>query len=184
MEGLRRRVYMDPRLASHKNLLADGPRRFWGSVRVPWGLDDVFLKLLGSKCPDLVELNAHRGVSITDTGVAHLAAGCRSLEHVALIACGLTDAGLATLATGCPAITFLDISKCKEITDAGLSSIAASCTSLKSLNLFGCTRVTDAGIEFLIGCSGRCPFLHDLNIHCCSVSPEMHSRLEDKDIWV
>jgi hypothetical protein len=110
-----------------------------------------------SKCDSLRVLDASHSPLVTDAFARDLAASARgSLTSVTLRACGsLTDAGLAHLAASCPALRHVDVSLCGEVTDAGIRDLAAGCHVLETVRLAGCPAVTETAVFQLAAGAGR-----------------------------
>jgi bacterioferritin-associated ferredoxin len=75
----------------------------------------------------------------------------------------LTDQGMRAVSS-LAALTFLDITWCRNVTDKGVRAVVRSCTALKSLNLTACTTVTDEGVRAVVS---SCTALQSLNLFMC-----------------
>jgi hypothetical protein len=74
----------------------------------------------------------------------------------------LTDQGLRAVSS-LPALTFLDLTMCRNVTDEGVRAVVSTCTALQSLNLTCCT-VTDEGVRAVSSCTA----LQSLNLWYCT----------------
>jgi hypothetical protein len=60
----------------------------------------------------------------------------------------LTDKGVHAVSS-LPALTYLDLSRCRQMTDEALRAVS-SCTTLRSLNLTRCYQLTDEALRAVI----------------------------------
>ncbi|XP_035909320.1 F-box/LRR-repeat protein 14 [Anopheles stephensi] len=137
-------------------------------------LSDEALRHIAQGLTSLRSINLSFCVSVTDSGLKHLARMSR-LEELNLRACdNISDIGMAYLTEGCSSISTLDVSFCDkvadqamvhisqglfqlrslslsacQITDDGLSRIAKSLHDLETLNIGQCSRITDRGLEIV-----------------------------------
>ncbi|XP_035775952.1 F-box/LRR-repeat protein 14-like [Anopheles albimanus] len=135
-------------------------------------LSDEALRHIALGLSSLQSINLSFCVSVTDSGLKHLAR-MSCLKELNLRACdNISDIGMAYLTEGCSAIATLDVSFCDkvadqamvhisqglfqlrslslsacQITDEGLSRIAKSLHDLETLNIGQCSRITDRGLE-------------------------------------
>lgn len=119
----------------------------------------------------LKSINLSFCVSITDSGMKHLAK-IGSLRDLDLRACdNVTEIGMAYLAEGGSKISSLDISFCDKISDQALVHISQGLFNLRSLSLSAC-EISDEGICRI---AKTLQELETLHIGQCS-------RLTDKSI--
>ncbi|XP_062545208.1 F-box/LRR-repeat protein 14 [Armigeres subalbatus] len=137
-------------------------------------LSDEALRHIAQGLTSLRSINLSFCVSVTDSGLKHLAKMTK-LEELNLRACdNISDIGMAYLTEGGSAIVSLDVSFCDkiadpalthisqglfhlrslslsacQITDEGLARIAKSLHDLETLNIGQCARITDKGLESL-----------------------------------
>lgn len=127
-------------------------------------LSDEALKHVSVGLTELKSINLSFCVSITDSGLKHLAK-MPSLAELNLRSCdNVSDVGMAYLAEGSSRISSLDVSFCDKIGDQALVHISQGLFNLKSLSLSAC-QVSDEGICKIA------KTLHDLetlNIGQCS----------------
>lgn len=127
-------------------------------------LSDEALKHVSSGLTSLKSINLSFCVSITDSGLKHLAKMV-SLRELNLRSCdNISDIGMAYLAEGGSRISSLDVSFCDKIGDQALVHISQGLFNLKSLSLSAC-QISDDGIARIA------KTLHDLetlNIGQCS----------------
>ena len=127
-------------------------------------LTDESLKYIAQGLPTLESINLSFCVSITDSGLKHLAR-MPQLEELNLRSCdNISDIGMAYLTEGGCTVTSLDVSFCDKIGDQALSHLSQGLFHLKSLSLNHC-QITDDGLTRIA------KSLHDLetlNIGQCS----------------
>ncbi|XP_058058999.1 F-box/LRR-repeat protein 14 [Anopheles bellator] len=137
-------------------------------------LSDEALRHIAQGLTSMRSINLSFCVSVTDSGLKHLAR-MPHLEELNLRACdNISDIGMAYLTEGCSSIATLDVSFCDkvadqamvhisqglfqlrslslsacQITDEGLSRIAKSLHDLETLNIGQCSRITDRGLELV-----------------------------------
>ena len=123
--------------------------------------DTTLMKLGGMSNSQLRVLNFSCCYSITDTGIAALAAGCPLLEKLHVSHCiNITDVGFSHLAA-CPRLQDFEANWCDAFGDVSLESLSKRCPELRLLSLVRCGRLTDAGIAHLF----RCRRLRVLNLN-------------------
>lgn len=134
-------------------------------------LSDEALKYVSNGLTSLKSINLSFCVSITDSGLKHLAKMV-SLRELNLRSCdNISDIGMAYLAEGGSRITSLDVSFCDKIGDQALIHISQGLFNLRSLSLSAC-QITDEGLARIA------KTLHEvetLNIGQCS-------RITDKGL--
>lgn len=134
-------------------------------------LSDEALKHVSAGLTGLKSINLSFCISITDSGLKHLAKMV-SLRDLNLRSCdNISDIGMAYLAEGGSRITSLDVSFCDKIGDQALVHISQGLFNLRSLSLSAC-QISDDGIDRIART------LHDLetlNIGQCS-------RITDKGL--
>lgn len=137
-------------------------------------LSDEALGFIAEGLGSLNSINLSFCISITDSGLKHLAR-MPALEDLNLSSCdNITDIGIAYLTEGGSRISSLNVSFCDkisdqalvhisqglyqlkalkmnhcQITDEGLARIAKSLQELEVLNIGQCSRVTDKGLQSL-----------------------------------
>ncbi|XP_057841004.2 uncharacterized protein LOC131050759 [Cryptomeria japonica] len=139
-------------------------------------LTDGALEAIGAVCCGLNILILDNLYLLTDTSLAYLTNGCRSLKKLSLKRCSFSDEAVAAFVAGSgnnlsdlslnsvkevddhtilslvsnasENLLRLDLSWCRKLTDEALGLLADSCLHLHELILFGCTQVTD---KFLKG---------------------------------
>lgn len=136
-------------------------------------LSDEALRHIAQGLISLKSINLSFCVSVTDSGLKHLAKMTK-LEELNLRACdNISDIGMAYLTEGGSAIISLDVSFCDKIADQALTHISQGLFHLRSLSLSAC-QITDEGLEKIA------KSLHDLetlNIGQCA-------RVTDKGLEV
>jgi len=134
-------------------------------------LSDEALKHVSVGLTGLKSINLSFCVSITDSGLKHLAKMV-SLRELNLRSCdNISDIGMAYLAEGGSRISSLDVSFCDKIGDQALVHVSQGLFNLRSLSLSAC-QISDDGICRIART------LHDLetlNIGQCS-------RISDKGL--
>ncbi|KAJ9582696.1 hypothetical protein L9F63_022963, partial [Diploptera punctata] len=134
-------------------------------------LSDEALKHVSLGLTGLKSINLSFCVSITDSGLKHLAKMV-SLRDLNLRSCdNISDIGMAYLAEGGSRISSLDVSFCDKIGDQALVHVSQGLFNLRSLSLSAC-QISDEGICRIA------KTLHDLetlNIGQCS-------RITDKGL--
>ncbi|XP_043278542.1 F-box/LRR-repeat protein 14-like [Venturia canescens] len=127
-------------------------------------LSDEALRHVSVGLPVLKSINLSFCVSITDSGLRHLAK-MPTLAELNLRSCdNISDVGMAYLAEGNSRISSLDVSFCDKIGDQALVHVSQGLFNLKSLSLSAC-QISDEGICKIA------KTLHDLetlNIGQCS----------------
>lgn len=137
-------------------------------------LSDEALRHIAQGLSSVKSINLSFCVSVSDSGLKHLAKMTK-LEELNLRSCdNISDIGMAYLTEGGCSISSLDVSFCDkigdqalthisqglfhlkslslsacQITDDGLAKIAKSLHDLETLNIGQCSRVTDKGLEVL-----------------------------------
>ncbi|XP_034936627.1 F-box/LRR-repeat protein 14 [Chelonus insularis] len=135
-------------------------------------LSDEALRHVSAGLATLKSINLSFCVSITDSGLKHLAK-MSSLRELNLRSCdNISDIGMAYLAEGGSRISSLDVSFCDKIGDQALVYISQGLFNLKSLSLSAC-QVSDEGICKIAKTLHE---LETLNIGQCS-------RLTDKGLY-
>lgn len=135
-------------------------------------LTDEALRHVAAGLVGLRSVNLSFCVSVTDSGLKHLAR-MPALEELNLGSCdNISDIGMAYLTDGGSALRSLDVSFCEkigdpalvhisqglfqlrslslnhcQITDEGLARLAKNLHGLETLNIGQCDRITDAGLE-------------------------------------
>lgn len=136
-------------------------------------LSDESLKYIAQGLVALKQINLSFCVSITDSGLKHIAR-MPKLEELNLRACdNISDIGIAYLTEGGSTISSLDVSFCDKIADQALQHLSQGLFHLKSLSLSAC-QITDDGLAKIA------KSLHDLetlNIGQCS-------RITDKGLQI
>ncbi|PSN51042.1 F-box/LRR-repeat protein 14 [Blattella germanica] len=134
-------------------------------------LSDEALKHVSLGLTGLKSINLSFCISITDSGLKHLAKMV-SLRELNLRSCdNISDIGMAYLAEGGSRISSLDVSFCDKIGDQALVHVSQGLFNLRSLSLSAC-QISDEGICRIA------KTLHDLetlNIGQCS-------RITDKGL--
>jgi F-box/leucine-rich repeat protein 14 len=132
-------------------------------------LTDESLRYIAAGLPKLKTINLSFCVSITDSGLRHLAK-MSSLRELNLRACdNVTDSGLAHLSEGLSGsggscLTSLDVSFCDKIGDVALNHVAQGLFRLKTLSLSAC-RISDDGLAQI---ASSLPELEVLHIGQCN----------------
>ncbi|KAK0181643.1 hypothetical protein PV327_003912 [Microctonus hyperodae] len=135
-------------------------------------LSDEALRHVSAGLLRLKSINLSFCVSITDSGLKHLAK-MSSLRELNLRSCdNISDIGMAYLAEGGSRVSSLDVSFCDKIGDQALVYISQGLFNLKSLSLSAC-QVSDEGICKIAKTLHE---LETLNIGQCS-------RLTDKGLY-
>ncbi|EFA80600.1 Non-receptor tyrosine kinase spore lysis A [Heterostelium album PN500] len=91
---------------------------------------------------DLLECN-----QITDIAVIQICNTSRSLSSIKLSSKNITDQSLKRIAAKCRQLTVLDLIACENITDSGVQSIVRGCPELSSLNLCSSKNITTAAFQ-------------------------------------
>lgn len=126
-------------------------------------LSDDALKHISTGLTTLKSINLSFCVSVTDSGLKHLAK-MPHLEELNLGSCdNISDIGMAYLTDGCTSLLSLDVSFCDKIGDPALNHISHGLFQLRSLSLNHC-QITDDGLERL---SKNLHDLQTLNIGQC-----------------
>jgi F-box/leucine-rich repeat protein 2/20 len=131
-------------------------------------ITDAALAAVGGHLSALRQLDVKHCKSITGSGIAALAAGCRLLQslHLGLVDCG--DEGIIALGTySCDLEElYLDYGwdKWGRLSCRLLGSVARGCRKLRLLSLRGSKQVND---EVLQGLLYGCPSLKLLDLHAC-----------------
>lgn len=134
-------------------------------------LSDEALGHIAQGLTSLKSINLSFCVSVTDSGLKHLAR-MPQLKELNLRSCdNISDIGMAYLTEGGSGISSLDVSFCDKISDQALSHISQGLFHLKSLSLNQC-QITDEGIAKLAKSLHE---LETLNIGQCS-------RITDKGL--
>ncbi|CAD7014923.1 F-box/LRR-repeat protein 14 [Ceratitis capitata] len=134
-------------------------------------LSDEALGYIAQGLTSLKSINLSFCVSVTDSGLKHLAR-MPKLEQVNLRSCdNISDIGMAYLTDGGCGIISLDVSFCDKISDQALTHIAQGLYRLRSLSLNQC-QITDQG---MLRIAKNLQELETLNIGQCS-------RITDKGI--
>lgn len=108
-------------------------------------LTDEALRFISLGFPNLRTINLSFCVSITDSGLKHLAK-MPSLRELNLTSCdNISDIGMAYLAEGGSRISSLDVSFCDKIGDQALVHISQGLFNLKSFSLSTC-QISDEGV--------------------------------------
>eukprot|EP00899_Mesostigma_viride_P018868 jgi/Mesvir1/26983/Mv20695-RA.1 len=125
--------------------------------------DDALLAL-GRNCRELRKLTID-AEEVSDDGIAALAGGCPSLEHLHLGICNnASDAGITAIAQGCPQLRYLELNRCDNVTDVCIRAIVRGCPQLRRLHLYWCLGVTDDG---MVAIAENCPQLRELAVRNC-----------------
>ena len=116
--------------------------------------DECILKLI-NKCMKDIGKNGNKHHKVADVGVSSSSRGCRKLQSIDLVSCGLVaDAGISALSHGCGQLQRIVLTPCSLVTDAGISALGRGCGQLQIVDLEDCNLVTDAGVSALgHGCS-------------------------------
>nr|CAD7459165.1 unnamed protein product [Timema tahoe] len=108
-------------------------------------LTDEALKHASVGLAELKSINLSFCVSISDSGLKHLAK-MMSLRELNLRSCdNISDIGMAYLAEGGSRITSLDVSFCDKISDQALVHVSQGLFNLRSLSLNAC-QISDEGL--------------------------------------
>ncbi|XP_055379384.1 F-box/LRR-repeat protein 14 [Condylostylus longicornis] len=120
-----------------------------------------------AKMPELQELNLRSCDNISDIGMAYLTEGCTGLTCLDVSFCDkITDHALAHIANGLDNLKSLSLNQC-QITDEGIEKIAKSLRDLEVLNIGQCIRITDNGLKFLVeSSSGKS--LKSIDLYGCT----------------
>lgn len=98
-------------------------------------LSDGDLEILVAGLPNLHELSL-RYCSVSDRGLAAVAACCPALRRLWLDCCELIEGdGLLTVARGCPLLAHLSVSWCPWVTNNILTTVATCCPRIMCLEL-------------------------------------------------
>lgn len=145
-------------------------------------LTDEALKYISEGLPTVDAINLSFCISVTDSGLKHLAK-MPNLKELDLRACdNISDIGMSYLVEGGCTVTSLDVSFCDkigdpalhhlsqglfqmhslslnhcQITDEGVMRIAKNLLDLETLNIGQCDKVTDKGLQTLA------EYLHNLH---------------------
>ena len=134
-------------------------------------LSDEALGHIAHGLNSLKSINLSFCVSITDSGLKHLAR-MPKLEQLNLRSCdNISDIGMAYLTEGGSGINSLDVSFCDKISDQALTHIAQGLYRLRSLSLNQC-QITDLGMARI---AKNLQELEHLNVGQCS-------RITDKGL--
>lgn len=134
-------------------------------------LSDEALGHIAQGLKSLKSINLSFCVSVTDSGLKHVAR-MPQLQELNLRSCdNISDIGMAYLTEGGSAIVSLDVSFCDKISDQALSHISQGLFHLRTLSLNQC-QITDEGISKLAKSLHE---LETLNIGQCS-------RITDKGL--
>uniref|UniRef100_A0A1B0FKA9 Uncharacterized protein n=1 Tax=Glossina morsitans morsitans TaxID=37546 RepID=A0A1B0FKA9_GLOMM len=126
-------------------------------------LSDEALGHIAQGLTSLKSINLSFCLSITDSGLKHLAR-MPKLEQLNLNSCdNISDIGMAYLTESGSNLNSLDVSFCVKISDQALSHIAQGLYQLRSLSLNHC-QITDQGI---LKIAKALPELEHLNIGQC-----------------
>ncbi|XP_049814989.1 F-box/LRR-repeat protein 14 [Schistocerca nitens] len=108
-------------------------------------LSDEALKHVSTGLTTLKSINLSFCISITDSGLKHLAK-MASLRELNLRACdNISDVGMAYLAEGGSRVSHLDVSFCDKIGDQALAHVSQGLFHLRSLSLSAC-QISDEGV--------------------------------------
>lgn len=138
-------LYMCPKLAPPPEMLGALLRKI--VITGSKSIDDQFLQLVGHRCPQLHTLDLRACELISDSGVYHVATGCRQLRTLNL---GrkhkghlITDSSISAIARHCRHLVTVGLAGC-HITDKLVWELAAHCSdSLQRLLLNNCRLLTD-----------------------------------------
>uniref|UniRef100_T1GTU2 F-box domain-containing protein n=1 Tax=Megaselia scalaris TaxID=36166 RepID=T1GTU2_MEGSC len=127
-------------------------------------LSDIALRHIAQGLTSLKTINLSFCVSITDSGLKHLAK-MANLQSLNLRSCdNISDIGMAYLTDGGSRIISLDVSFCDKISDQALTHLSQGLYRLKTLSLNQC-QITDQG---LLKIAKNLHSLETLNIGQCS----------------
>ncbi|CAN3376497.1 antagonist of mitotic exit network protein 1 [Diutina rugosa] len=145
-------LYMCPKLAPPVEMLVASLEKIviTGSKTV----DDHFLQMVGRRCPNLRTLDLRACELISDSGVYHVATGCRQLRTLNL---GrkhkghlITDTSISAVARHCRHLATVGLAGC-HITDHSVWELAAHCSdSLQRLSLNNCRLLTDHSVPHIL----------------------------------
>jgi len=132
---------------------------------------DPSLFVLGSTpaAASLLQLQLAHCYSVTNMGVAAVAAACPMLQLLDLTWCNkVSDTALLALAAAACAgqLQDLSLSDCIKVTSRGLCALAPCCPQLRRLVLSCCLRVDDGGV---IAVADSCPHLQELKLSGCTL---------------
>jgi hypothetical protein len=116
-------------------------------------------------CTRLRKLNISLCKGFGSAALARLAEALPDLERLNLMGSGIGTEGLASVAQHCTALTWLNLTRCKEVDDDSTIMIALRCTSLRHLFLAACVRVTDITLQAV---GGFCTDLEELQVAGCA----------------
>lgn len=124
----------------------------------------VCTELIDIVCPGIprVKRAAETRQTISDRGIAAIAASCTRLRRLSLFRCqAATDDGVVLFHN----LLEANLAQCVQISDRAIISLAASSTSLELLNIWRCEFISDAGLESL---AASCCALIDINFSECT----------------
>ncbi|KAF3782103.1 EIN3-binding F-box protein 2 [Nymphaea thermarum] len=117
------------------------------STRMPHGVTDCGLDIVGSGFPCLKSLALWGCLYITNKGLVCVSRGCALLEKLDLCECPLiTDEGMVAVARGLRKLTTLSVESCRNIGNSSLKAFGAYTPTLHSITVKGCRLVGDEGV--------------------------------------
>lgn len=131
------------------------------------GIGDEGVTQIAQGCPMLESINLSYCTEITDLSLVSLSK-CAKLNTLEIRGCpSVSFSGLAEIATGCRLLSKLDIKKCFAINDVGMLFLSQFSHSLRQINLSYCS-VTDIG---LLSLSSICGLQNMTIVHLAGVTP-------------
>jgi len=145
-------------------------------------------------CHDLLEIDLHGCVNLTDISVTALLTEGRQLRELRLAQCSLltdesflslpmehsyenlrvldltdcnslTDAGISKIVNAAPRLRNLVLAKCREVTDRGVVAVTRLGKNLHYIHLGHCSRITDYGVSNLVKFCSRIRYI---DLACCT----------------
>eukprot|EP00741_Cyanophora_paradoxa_P000299 tig00000403_g290.t1 len=142
--------------------------------------DEAFIAL--ARLPGLEKLkfgmtDSSVFANVTDVGILHLAASCRSLRVLHLSGFRrLTDSAVTALARSCgERLEKVKLEWLTRLSDVGVEALAAACPRLRALSLRDARRVSDAGVAELLAARGAS--LERLCLSNCALGPAAMAAL-------
>ena len=129
-------------------------------------------------CHDILEIDLHKCLYVTDMAVTALITQCRQLRELRLAQCSrITDEAFGHLPQHdhFDALRILDLTDCNELTDCGLQKITMAAPRLRNLVLAKCRNIGDRGLQAITRLGKNLHFLH-LG-HCTSITDTGVSNL-------
>lgn len=126
-------------------------------------MTDFSILAFADNCHDILEIDLHGCINLTDISVTALITEGRQLRELRLAHCSrITDEAFLQLAPEqrFDCLRILDLTDCHELQDAGLQKIVQAAPRLRNLVLAKCRYITDRGVMAITRLGKNLHYIH------------------------